>query len=97
MRSFAISFGIIGGDEMPRYVLRLPVAGMPNSSPSQTLGVGTKIADAASAQAGDVQWDQLALSPNPACAPLDQAALNLILAHVTADNFNHYVTTIVSG
>jgi hypothetical protein len=82
---------------VPRYVLRLPVAGAPNSGPYQMLGVGTKIADAASAQPGDVRWDQLALTPNPAMAPLDQAGLNLILARVDAGNWQHWFTSIVSG
>jgi hypothetical protein len=77
---------------MPRYVLRAPVSGIPNGGQTQLFGVGTKIADAASAQPGDVKWDALALSPSPACQALDQAALNIILKFVPTIGNQYYLT-----
>jgi hypothetical protein len=82
---------------MPRYVLRGTVACTPNSGQPQSFGTNTRIADAAHAQAGDVVCDQLALAPNHVMAPLDQAALNLILARVDAGNWQNWFTSIVSG
>lgn len=82
---------------MARYVLRGSVAGAVPNGQYTTYGTGTKIADSiGNAQAGDLVWPALALSPCPVMAPLDQAALNLILSQAPADAGN-WIRTIVPG